>query len=297
VGAAGGALAASAAVVVGCDDEEQAPPADWNGQVISRFVNADLPDDPGAALWDRGRQVVVPLTPQTSAIPFKPQPSVPSILVRSIYNQTKVGFLLEWADARLDDRVVKTNEFRDGCGVSIGPVKAPATFLTMGTADVPASILYWRADWQKDIDEGFQDLEAAFPNAAFDFYPPLVDAPHPLPINDSYAQEGRQWLVGWSAGNPLSQPTKTSAVEKLLGRGPGTLAHLPTQDATGAGVWKDGRWKVMLIRNLAAADDGETALGAGGEYALLFTVWSGSDHDRGSRKSPSGMGKLLLEQV
>jgi hypothetical protein len=51
-----------------------------------------------------------------------------------------------------------------------------------------------------------------------------------------------------------------------------------------------------ISRNLAAAT-GETAMQAGGEYAVLFTIWSGSLGDRGSRKSPSGMGKLVLESV
>lgn len=295
-GAAGGTMAVTAAAIIGCDDD--GPPPDWAGVITSRYIKDDVPDDDvSSSLWSRARQVDIPLTPQTSAIPFRPQPAIASVRVRSVYNDQRVGFLLEWPDDQANEHVVKTTHFRDGCAVSIGPGDAPALFFMMGTADVPAGILYWRADWQKDIDAGFQDLETAFPNVAFDFYPPLVDAPRPLPINDEYPKEGRNWIVGWTAGNPLSQPTKAASVEKLVGRGPGTLTHLPTQDARGRGVWEDGRWKVAISRNLAAADTGETAMQAGGEYAVLFTIWSGSLGDRGSRKSPSGMGKLVLESA
>jgi hypothetical protein len=294
-GAAGGAAVVGTATFlrIGRND----PVAEWEGVVVSRFVDEALPEDASSSLWGRARQVEVPMTSQMSVIPFRPEPAVESIRVRSLYNSERVGFVLEWRDEQQNERVVKTDEFRDGCAVLLGPPDAPAAFYMMGTPEVPASVLYWRADWQKDIDAGFQDLESAFPNAAFDWYPPLIDAPHPLPVGGDYPEEGRPWIVGWTAGNPLSNPVKHSAVEKLVGRGPGTLEHQATQDADGRGTWSDGRWQVVLSRPLDATDDGETTLEPGGEHALVFSVWSGAEGDRGARKSPSGLGKLLLERA
>jgi hypothetical protein len=297
-GAAGGAMAVGAAAIIGCgdDDDEQAAP-DWGGQVVSRFVRTDVPEDPWASLWDRAPRVEIPMQPQSSALPLRMQPSVPAIRVRSLNDGKRIGFLLEWSDPQRDQHAVKTTQFRDGCGVLLGPPDVPAAYFMMGVADRAASILHWRADWQKDIDDGFQDLESAFPNVAFDFYPPLVDAPRPLVISDDYPERGRPWLPGMHAGNPLSQPTKRSPVERLLANGPGTITHLPTQDATGRGIWNEGRWKVVLTRELDASNAEEVGLKAGSEYALAFTVWAGSEGDRGSRKSPSNLGKLLIGEA
>ncbi len=164
----------------------------------------------------------------------------------------------------------------------------------MGTADAPVSIMQWRADWQRDVDEGFQDLEVAFPNATFDFYPPLAKAARPIKVPDSYPPEARMWLPGWNVGNPLSQPEKQSPVHKLRGVGPGTLEAMLTQDAAGRGVWEDGRWKVVLARTMTGTAEDEIKIEAGKEYSLAFTVWSGAIGDRGSRKSLTNLGKLRV---
>ncbi len=297
VGAAGGAVAVGAAAIVVCDGGEQSA-VDWGGQVVSRFIKTDVPaDSPGASLWDRAPRVEIPMQSQASALPLRMQPSVPAIRVRSLNDGKRIGFLLEWSDPQRDEHVVKTTQFRDGCGVLLGSPDVPAAFFMMGTADHAASILHWRADWQKDIDDGFQDLESAFPNVAFDFYPPLVDAPRPLVISDDYPERGRPWLPGMHAGNPLSQPTKRSSVERLIANGPGTITHLPTQDATGRGIWDDGKWRVVISRSFEASNEGEIGLKAGSEYALAFAVWAGSEGDRGSRKSPSNLGKVIIEEA
>ncbi|HLB29557.1 MAG TPA: hypothetical protein VJM69_05435 [Dehalococcoidia bacterium] len=62
-----------------------------------------------------------------------------------------------------------------------------------------------------------------------------MGAKHSLKLPDAYPEAARVWLPGWRAGNPLSQPVKRSAVEKLQGIGPGTNATMPTQDAEGKG--------------------------------------------------------------
>ncbi len=297
-GAAGGAMAVGAAAIVGCGDDDNGPAPDWAGRVVSKFIRDDVPiENPRASLWGSAPKVEVPMQPQASALPVRMQPSVPSIRVCSLNDGKRIGFMLEWADPQRDEKVVKTPEFKDGCGVLLGPPEVPATYFMMGVADIAASIMHWRADWQKDVDDGFQDLETGFPNVAFDFYPPLVDAPRPLVVSEDYPEAGRPWLPGMNAGNPLSQPNKTSAVEKLLANGPGTITHMAVQDAIGRGTWKDGAWRVVIARDFAASNEGEIELKGGQEYALAFTVWAGSEGDRGSRKSPSNLGKLFIENA
>jgi hypothetical protein len=263
-------------------------------EVLSVRVPSPLPLDPEAEAWRRARAVEIGLLGQAMAYPFKMRPSVPSVRVRSLHDGEHIAFLLEWEDPRPDHRTVKTREFKDGCGVLLLPAGAGATEWMMGTPKTPATVLHWRADWQLDLESGFQDLEAAFPNVAFDFYPPLVGVDRPK-LPEGYPADARKWLPGWYAGNPLSQPRKTTPVEKLVAQGAGTLEQLPTQNATGRGVWKDGRWRVVLRKPLRAADAKEVTLVPGGIYAVAFAVWQGAHEDRGARKSITQLGRLRLE--
>jgi hypothetical protein len=262
--------------------------------VVSLRVPKPIAPDPEAVVWRTVRPVAVALVGQAMVLPTKMRPSVPQLAVQSAHDGEHIAFLLEWEDPRPDRRTVKTREFKDGCGVLLLPAGAGATEWMMGTPKTPATVLHWRADWQLDLESGFQDLDAAFPNAAFDFYPPLVGVDRPK-LPDAYPADARKWLPGWYAGNPLSQPRKTTPVEKLVAQGAGTLEQLPTQNATGRGVWKDGRWRVVLRKPLRAADAKEVSLVPGGTYAVAFAVWQGAHEDRGARKSITLLGRLRLE--
>lgn len=250
--------------------------------------------DPESGLWRKASAQKIALEGQAVITPLKPQPSVEDITVRSLHDGESIAFLLEWEDSEKDEHTIKIDQFRDACGVLLGPFPASAALWTMGTPDNPVTILHWKADWQLDIDAGFQDLEVAFPNVSFDFYPPLVGIVNPK-IPDDYPEEVRNRLPGWSVGNPISQPVKTSPVEKLRAISPGTLEHLGTQNATGKGIWKNGKWKVAVAKPLQAADAEETSIEPGKSYSLAFTVWSGLDTDRGSRKSLTKLGQLEVE--
>ena len=262
----------------------------------SYFIDKDLPAaDPESGLWGRATAQRIALEAQSVIVPLKTAlPDKKDVFVRSIHDGTTIGFLLEWSDPHLDEHTIKIDAFRDACGVFLGAFPASPALWTMGMPDSPVTILHWKADWQKDMDAGFQDLEVAFPNVSFEFYPPLVGVTDPK-IPDDYPEEVRNRLPGWSVGNPISQPVKTSPVEKLRAVGPGTLKHLGTQDATGKGVWRHGKWRVALAKPLSAADEEEVSIQAGQTYSLAFTVWSGADSDRGSRKSLTKLGKLEVE--
>ncbi len=261
----------------------------------SHFIDEAVPaTDPESGVWGKATAQRIALEGQSVIVPLKHAPTKQEILVRSLHDGGTIGFLLEWDDPHLDEHTIKIDAFRDACGVFLGAFPASPALWTMGMPDSPVTILHWKADWQKDVDAGFQDLEVAFPNVAFDFYPPLVGVTNPK-IPDDYPEEVRNRLPGWSVGNPISQPVKTSPVEKLRAVGPGTLKHLGTQNATGKGVWLNGKWKVALAKPLGAADEEEMSIEAGQTYSLAFTVWSGADSDRGSRKSLTKLGKLEVE--
>ncbi len=263
--------------------------------LTSAYIGEPVPAaDPGSGLWNRADAQKVQLVGQAVIPPLKPDPSVADIQVRSLHDGENIAFRIEWADPERSEHAIKIDQFRDSCGVFLGPHPASAGLWTMGMPDNPVTILHWRADWQKDIDDGFQDLEVAFPNVSFDFYPPLVGIVNPK-IPDDYPEEARSRLPGWYSGNPLSQPGKTTPVEKLRAIGPGTLEHLATQNATGKGSWEGGKWRVVLSKPMKASDDEETTIEAGKTYSLAFTVWSGAVSDRGSRKQLTNLGQLQVQ--
>ena len=83
------------------------------------------------------------------------------------------------------------------------------TVRTMGTAMKAATLLHWKADWQRDVDDGRTGLDEAYPHRSVDVYPPLVDvAPGDVTVDDYAATDASQWLPGTSGGNP---PRATSA--------------------------------------------------------------------------------------
>jgi hypothetical protein len=220
---------------------------------------------------------------------------VDAVRVRALHDGRRIAFLLEWRDPGPQWLSIKTEQFRDACGVMLAPHPAPPQAWLMGTTEVPVNMIFWRADWQRDVDRGFQDVEVAFPNLAVDFYPPLVGVEHPPRLPDAYPPDARMWLPGWQVGNPLSQPVKRSPVEKLRAIGAGTVEPLPTQDAVGRGRWRRGMWRVAVARNLTAGTGPEIALVPGGTYSAAFAIWTGSQQDVGGRKSITRMGRLRLQ--
>ncbi|MEM2237470.1 MAG: ethylbenzene dehydrogenase-related protein [Candidatus Caldarchaeum sp.] len=255
--------------------------------------------DPDSPVWENIKAYKINLADQTITRPLKTTVPKQPITVKAVYDDEWIAFLLIFPSDKPSKQAIKVNEFRDACAVLLARHPAAPEVRFMGTADNPATILHWKADWQADVEEGFQDIEKAFPNVAADFYPPLKEAvadgkpPKTVDIMNGAVR----WLAGLNAGNPISEPVKKSPVEKIVGKGPGTIATMPTQDAVGWGRWLDGYWRVVLAKKLRASDSnaGEISLEPGNVYAAAFTVWFGGERDRGARKNPSMLQTLLLK--
>jgi len=254
--------------------------------------------DPDSPVWRDVFSSNIQLADQSIVKPFKTDIPKDPVNVRAVYDSEWIGFLLEWKDASADKRAIKVREFRDACAVLLAKHPAPPETRFMGTKDIPATIIHWKADWQVDVEEGFQDLEKAFPNVSADVYPPMKEAVKDgkPPKTEDYPEQARIKLAGWAIGNPLSQPRKEVPVEKIVAIGPGTIATAPTQDVQGWGKWKNGVWRVVLAKKLKASDgaNGEIDLAPGNMYTAAFTIWYGDQGDRGARKNPSLLQKLYL---
>ncbi len=271
------------------------PPA---ADIIAYKVAKAPVSDPDSPVWENIPTYKVNILDQSIIRPLKTTIPKQPINVKAVYDDEWVAFLLTFPSEKPSTRSIKVAEFRDACGVLLAKHPARAEVRFMGTPDNPATILHWKADWQIDVEEGFQDLEKAFPNIASDYYPPLKEAVvgGKPPKTVDVLNEMVVWLPGINAGNPISEPIKKAPVEKIIGKGPGTIATLPTQDALGWGRWREGSWRVVLAKKLKASDGvhGEIDIEPGKLYTVAFAVWFGSEGDRGSRKNPSMLHTLLL---
>jgi|CXWL01.1.fsa_nt_gi DMSO reductase family type II enzyme heme b subunit len=81
--------------------------------------------------------------------------------------------------------------------------------------------------------------------------------------------------------------------ENLVAQGLGT--DTPTKDTpiAGRGVWNDGRWSVVVSRALKAKGADNVKLTPGKTIKAGFTVWEGSNRERGDLRSYSRQWREL----
>lgn len=301
IGAGVGAVAVAAAAY-GASRLMELPEAT---EITSKFVAGDLPlEDPAASLWKKATVARIVMDGQTVSLPSKLKPAIKDIRVRSLNNGDSIGFMIEWTDPNDSDTTIQTNRFRDACAVLFVSDPSIDALRMMGAGPMPATIIQWKADWQVDVEKGFQDLEAAWPNATFDYYPPLVDKSHDaasesskVVVPDDYERaNATERIAGYAAHNPVALMNRKTAVEKIIGKGPGTAADFDTQDARGWGVWRGNKWQVALGKSMKATNQDEITVPKSGDIGIAFAVWRGDENDRGARKSPSKkLIKLIVE--
>lgn len=247
-----------------------------------------IPTDPDDVLWRNASETIVALGPQDIALPMKQQPTVTEISVKSLHDGERIAFLLQWTDPDTSDLTVRVDDFRDACAVMFLPGGSDEALRPMGSTTTAATLLHWKADWQRDVDQGRQDVATVYPNRTIDVYPPLWNvAPKDVDMTSYEAAGATEWLPGMHVGNPISAPLRERPVEKAIAYGFSTTTTAEHQDADGRGARHGNGWQVIVTKPLAASDEGETTLRPGDTVSCAFAVWSGSEHDAGSRKAPS----------
>jgi len=260
-------------------------------ELVSAAVSGALPAmDPASAAWGDAAPLQVPLSAQLVILPTRATPFTDSLEVRSLNNETHIAVRLSWADPVKDIYTTRQGQFRDAVAIQVAP-RAGTPPLCMGAAGGGTHILQWKADWQADIEEGFHDLQDEFPNFWVDYYPYLMgQPPYTSPVN--FSENARLYLVGYTVGNPFSQPVKVTAVEDAVAEGFSTITTQRQLDAIGRGVWADGRWSVVITWPKDSGDGQDVPIG---ENVLAFAVWDGASGDVGSRKSITGWVNLQVE--
>jgi hypothetical protein len=213
--------------------------------------------------------------------------------VRSLNDGSRVAFRLQWTDATHDVRATRPDEFRDAAAI-LFPVGEALPNICMGVAGQVTNLWHWKADWQQDIDLGYQEIPEAHPNFFKDAYPFVTGTP-PFHVTTDFASpDAQRYFPAFAAGNPMVRLERASPVEELLSAGFGTATSKESQHVGGRGTWADGAWSVVFMRDLEPADRDAPRLAQGTSVPMAFAVWNGSNQEVGARKQLSSFVTLRV---
>ena len=250
-----------------------------SGGITSAYLPGELPRDPMDRAWQR----IEPLAVRVQAL-WSRKASISEVTVRSLHNDKRVAFLLEWADDTLSQGTFRPQDFSDGAAIefplSSGNQSTPPS-VAMGETQRPVDIWYWKAQWELELGETeYHGLQAAYPRLDVDYYPFQDDT----------------FLTGLGAGNPMSPQKRTTSVQHLNAAGPGTITVQAEDDQgiVGRGVWSEGRWHVVMMRDLRPPGPQNTPFDLKGSKPVAFAIWSGAERDRDGQKQFSGWQRLVF---
>jgi DMSO reductase family type II enzyme heme b subunit len=272
------------------------------GTLVAPKVAGTLPPGPTDAAWNQARPLYVGLTPL-----WWTEDRVEGLVVQALHNEKDLALRFSWLDPNPDDRAVRQDEFRDAVAVQFALSSDPPFYMGSAGEGGGVNIWMWKADRQKNIATGYQDVDAAFPDRAVDMYPEqdfrLVDMTVTEWPRDVITKHSPEFITAWGAGNLVADPQLKTPVECLVARGPGTLAGKPAnvQVVEGQAAFERGVWYVQMQRSMPLPHDCEHAGGderafQSGDYLpVSFAIWNGSAGDRDGKKNISIWQKLVIE--
>ena len=172
---------------------------------------------------------------------------------------------------------VRVQDFQDAVALQFS-MNGNTPFLGMGDTNNPVDIWQWKAGWQQEVESHAPDMADQYPSMRVDTY-----------FATSYRTAA-------SAGNEAALPHR-SPVENANARGFGTLTSQPPsgQNVSGKGIWRDGAWSVVFVRELKSREKDDVKFAVGKPAPVAFAVWDGQNRDRNGRKVVSNWHKLILE--
>lgn len=285
--------------------EEPAPKPEWVPSAIaipvakvSGEINAK---DFKASIWDKAKAVTIPIEPQRVTYPTLQGSSVPSVTVKSVYSGKQLAFLVEWDDAT-KDYIVDVDRFCDQFAIQLPVDTSDIPSYMMGNPDGLVHITHWKAIWQEDCENGFRDVQDAYPNMWVDIYPGLeekIDRSNRTDAKDITAEQivsahYTDNMPGTYSKNPMSIIKRKTPVEEASAEGFGTLTTQETQAAMGWAAWENNKWRLCIVVPINTGNIYKAV--AKYRTKVAFAVWNGNFQNIGGRKHYSLWNDLIFEQ-
>ncbi len=242
--------------------------------IAARRVDGDLPSSPDDPAWATTSAVSIPLTGQATFAPRWQIPAVTDLSVRALYNASDIALQLVWADRFAD---------------------------TLPADSAVAQAEGWEADdTYPTLFPDTRRVRGEYPDAAEVMFPARYTGTPQLPhfVYGNVGQPVDLWR--WNAALQHASGSGSPVLE-LRGSGaqrPPEAQAPESQQATGAGVWNDGQWSVVIRRPLATEQAaGEVQLSAGTLMPISFHIWEGRNGETGLRMAVSSWYFLSLEKA
>lgn len=251
-------------------------------EVVSRYRSGAIPwENPLDPCWKDATATKLKLVPQQVQEPMLMTASVGEVRVKALHNDGWIAFQLEWDDPSCS-QTLRSDRFGDGCAVSFPLGDQPLPDFRMGDEGRPVHLMFWRAERQRAVEEKISFFDENYPNAWTDAY---IFEPKAVGFEGSEAllTEAMRAVGAQAAGNP-HRIGIAPVIEELGAQTWNKLTRQASQDARGRGVWRDGKWTVVITRPLTTADAEDAALGGRKSWAVAFAVWDGGQQNAGPRK-------------
>lgn len=247
-------------------------------QIVTRRFGAPLPADIPASAWDGVPAAGIVVSP----LWWRDYPE-PDLHVAALHDGETLAVRLTWLDASRNESVARTEDFEDMAALQLFSGK-PEPFLGMGADDAHVDLWVWRGSWNRPPSDADNLL---------DDYP--FDAPLYRDLLKGKEKGVPDFRTARAAGNPVVGGEANAAGLAAKGFGSTTFRPKASQRVTAAGVWKDGRWTVVLRRPLEVTANEGVALAAGETRSIAFALWDGEARDRNGQKLISIWHDLKLE--
>ena len=276
-----------------------------DSKLIARYVDAEdaafEKPDVAQGPWNGLAPKKVILLPQNITTPSKLKLSVDEVDVRIVHNGTWIGVAVSWQDD-VRDQTTASGVFSDALAIGFPKEGVTETSPFMGKHGASMEINYWKALWQRDVDQGYQQVTDLHPYTVADEYVGYRSEhlPDSNPASSATMEEvmatsdGREGLPAVAIGNPMSQVNRESPVEQAIAEGFGTLSTQKQQDARANAIYAEGRWTVVISRPLDTGDNADVNLSEGKETGINFAVWDGGEGDVSGRKNYSMFTPLFI---
>ena len=228
-------------------------------------IAGEVPRDPDDPRWARAPFLAIPLAGQVLARPRWQNHSVDAVTVRAYYSDTAIAFLLEW-----DDRV-KDIQHEPGPDPPLGQFTYP------------------QRDLRAKRTERLRDaVRLQFPVTV----PTTSERPH------FFLGSAGKPVALWHWQSDVDAAGKNPVVKEWAEgfRKPVRVQADAAQDVTGRGVWKDGRWKVVMVRSLAPKErERDVTFEPGRLIPVAVQAWDGFNGEKGLMMSLSSWVFVTVE--
>jgi DMSO reductase family type II enzyme heme b subunit len=240
---------------------------EYSEGVILKAVKIEqaVPTDADAEIWNTLPQLRIPLAGQVIAKPRWQNHAIDMVQVRAVFNEEEISFLLEWDDP-----------FKDT------------------THDVTREIHEFENTYVMAVDEIPRERDVFRDSVALQFPVKLKSgAKKPHFFRGDTSNPVNLWVWKSDLDDAGSNPVVDSNANGF--KKPLKAQPEAGQQVQGKGVWKNGRWRVVMKRSLQTGERGDIQFKKGEMIPMAFNAWDGSNGEHGMIMSLSAWSFLYLD--